>query len=298
MSKMKVKKFVETLVNIAEKEKTIYAFGSFGFPLNAANKKRLLQNPKNRQFATKINNAASTAFAFDCVCFIKAVLWGWTGNKKLNYGGATYKANGVPDVNADVMMTKAHTDSLSTDSSKIKYGHVVGMPGHIGVYIGNGKVVEATPKWQGGALISNLKDRKWVSHGKLKYVDYTEDKPVKKSLEVIAAEIWQGKWGNDPRRTADLKKAGYTEDEIKKIRLIVNDTNPNKKPLPTPAKKKAVIKKGAVSASQSKQYNGRPISAMYIGVELDYELNKVKGKDWVYFPIIQTYVSRKDVEII
>lgn len=296
MSNMKVKKFVETLVDIAEKEKTIYAFGSFGFPLNEANKKRLLQNTKNRQFATKINNAASTDFAFDCVCYIKAVLWGWTGDHKLNYGGAIYKSNGVPDINADVMMTKAHTDNLSTDFNKIEYGHVVGMPGHIGVYIGNGKVAEATPKWQGGALISNLKDRKWVNHGKLKYVDYTEDKPAKKPLEEIAAEIWQGKWGNDPIRTASLKSVGYTDAEIKRIREIVKETNPNKKP--TPAKKKAVIKRGAVSASQSKHYNGRPISATFIGVELDYELNKVKGKDWVYFPVISTYVDRKYVTFL
>ena len=59
---------------------------------------------------------------------------------------------------------------------------------------------------------------------------------------------------------------------------------------------KAFIKKGAKSKSLSAKYNNLSIANSAIGVPLDYELNKVKGKDWVYFPSIQTYVDIKDVD--
>lgn len=59
---------------------------------------------------------------------------------------------------------------------------------------------------------------------------------------------------------------------------------------------KAFIKKGAKSKSLSSKYNNLSIARSAIGVPLDYQLNKVKGKDWVYFPSIQTYVDIKDVD--
>lgn len=41
--------------------------------------------------------------------------------------------------------------------------------------------------------------------------------PEKKSNEEIAKEVWQGKWGNDPERTARLTQAGYDAKAIQKI---------------------------------------------------------------------------------
>ena len=58
------------------------------------------------------------------------------------------------------------------------------MDGHIGVYVGGGVVVEATPKWKGGVQRSTLANvsaklisgtagsRRWTKHGKLPWVDY------------------------------------------------------------------------------------------------------------------------------
>lgn len=39
----------------------------------------------------------------------------------------------------------------------------------------------------------------------------------KKSNEEIANEVIAGKWGNDPKRSEDLKAAGYDSEEIRKI---------------------------------------------------------------------------------
>lgn len=177
---MKWSKFLSGL-ELALKSKTTYAFGGFGFPLNNANKKRLLNNSGNsgdKKIRDGINAGNKNTFAFDCVCLPKGILWGWNGDTNKNYGGAVYMANGVPDVNADVMMTKAHVDYLSTDFSKIKVGAFVGMKGHMGIYVGNGEVIEATTKWTGDVLKSKLSDRKWVNWGMSKYIDYSElDKP-------------------------------------------------------------------------------------------------------------------------
>lgn len=187
---MKSKEFVEKLKKIATDYKTLYVNGCFGSPMNAKNKKRFIDNTDyNRQASrtAKINAASSDTFGFDCVCLIKGVLWGWNGDKTKTHGGAVYKTNGVPDINADQMIREC-TD-LSTDFSKIEVGEAVWMKGHIGVYIGDGLVVECTPVWKDGVQITacnrtkaGYNRRDWVKHGKLPYVEYetakTPEKPV------------------------------------------------------------------------------------------------------------------------
>lgn len=44
----------------------------------------------------------------------------------------------------------------------------------------------------------------------------------KKSLDTIAKEVKNGKWGNEPQRSKKLKAAGYTAAEIKTIQSKVN----------------------------------------------------------------------------
>lgn len=118
-------------------------------------------------------------YGFDCVCLIKGVLWGWSGNAAKPYGGAVYASNGVPDSGADTMITKC--SGVSADFSGIVPGEAVWLPGHIGVYIGGGKVIECSPAFKNcvqvtaclniGA-ISGMNGRKWTKHGKLPYITY------------------------------------------------------------------------------------------------------------------------------
>ena len=64
------------------------------------------------------------------------------------------------------------------------------MPGHIGVYIGDGLAVEATPAWKDGVQItavynigkkSGYNGRSWTKHGKLPYIAYEAEKPAEKN---------------------------------------------------------------------------------------------------------------------
>jgi hypothetical protein len=119
-------------------------------------------------------------FGFDCVNLIKAILWGWSGDAKKSHGGAAYCSNGVPDTNADGMINLC-SDVSTTNWADMKPGEAVWMPGHIGVYIGNGLAVECTPAWKNCVQITAVGNigakagyptRTWKKHGKMPYVEY------------------------------------------------------------------------------------------------------------------------------
>jgi len=183
---MTAEQFIEKVKSVESttRDKNTYVQGSFGFPMNQHNKDYFLneyQNSWNANHQNCIKKASDDTFGFDCVNLIKAVLWGWTGDINDNFGGASY--NGNMDVNADGMINLC---DASTDFSNIEPGEVVWMEGHIGVYIGNGEVIESSPKWStdpdgcGKIHISKLenkgytgeKSRTWTKHGKLPYIQY------------------------------------------------------------------------------------------------------------------------------
>lgn len=183
--KMTSTDFIKKLQNIVDHYKTLYVMGCFGAPLTGGNVQRYCTNHDyNKQAArTAMIKAAANqnppVYGFDCVCLIKGVLWGWSGDASKSYGGAGYAVNGVPDIGADTMITKC--TGVSTSFGNIVPGEAVWLPGHIGVYIGGGKVIECTPAFKNcvqvtaclniGA-ISGLNGRKWTKHGKLPYITY------------------------------------------------------------------------------------------------------------------------------
>lgn len=175
------KQLAEAALNVAKNYKTLYVMGCFGAPMTFANKKRYTENNPYNTAADRtrmINAATADTFGFDCVCLIKGLLWGWSGDASKQYGGAGYAINGVPDLGADTMITKC--SGVSTDFSKIEVGEAVWMKGHIGIYIGDGLAVECTPKWANCVQVtacncskSGYNRRNWTKHGKLPYVTYT-----------------------------------------------------------------------------------------------------------------------------
>ena len=92
-----------------------------------------------------------------------------------------YKSNGLPDVN-DSGIWNQYCRDKSNNWDKIEPGEILHMKGHVGIYIGEGKAIEATARWTENVLISNVmnisnnpwQSRKWEEHGKLtllKYID-------------------------------------------------------------------------------------------------------------------------------
>ena len=182
------------LEDITSHYKTAYMLGPWGWPANDKMIRRATtqgSNAKiNRQWLPRANAIKDKGFLFDCVGLIKGVLWGWDGDLSRTYGGAGYACNGVPDYDAKKMIDCCR--DVSTDFSNIVPAEAVWMDGHIGVYVGSGVVVEATPKWRGGVQRSTLANtagtktrpgtagaRTWTKHGKLPWVDYAAQETEK-----------------------------------------------------------------------------------------------------------------------
>lgn len=202
--------------DVALNHKTLYVLGCFGAPMNASNKDRYSSNleyNRRTERMVKIKSATANTFGFDCVCLIKAILWGWVGNTSHQYGGATYKSNGVPDID-DSAMIKACSD-VSTDFSNIQVGEVVWIQGHIGVYIGDGLAVECTPNWKDGVQItavhnigtkSGYNGRRWTKHGKLPYVTYEKAKVETKVETKVNVELTMLSKGAEGEQVKTLQR--------------------------------------------------------------------------------------------
>ena len=216
--------------------KTLYCKGGIGQPLYKANQKRLIeQYAYNKNRRSMIESKDCNTFAADCCGLVKAVLWGWSGKTNSPYGGASYKSNEVPDVTEKGLIDLCA--DVSTDFTVIQPGEFVWLSGHCGVYIGDNLVVESTPAWTNGVLISGIngrayegRKRVWTKHGKLPWISYSgevapvqPEKPIEKNLDEKALEVYRGKYGNEPKRSQKLKAEGFTVEEIKTIQRKVND---------------------------------------------------------------------------
>lgn len=182
---MTAKEFIDKCKEV-QKSNTVYMWGTYGQILtNALIDYKAGQYPthnKPDRVARHRKLVGKGYSAWDCVGVIKGILWGWQLGKNPPYG-----ANRVPDTGSDGMY-KNYCTNQSTDFSKIIPGCVVWVPGHIGVYIGNGLVIEATSRSTGGftdnVLISSLNNigvvpgypaRSWTHHGRLPWLDYSQE---------------------------------------------------------------------------------------------------------------------------
>lgn len=118
---------------------------------------------------------------FDCVILIKAILWGWNENKNASHGGAIYGSNGVKDDSTEELIKRC--TNVSNDFNNLVPGELVYLPGHVGIYIGDGKVIEATSDYENKVIKTNIDSNgnrtykgkqilRWQKHGKLPYINY------------------------------------------------------------------------------------------------------------------------------
>lgn len=215
---------------VARLFKTLYVLGCFGAPLNDSTRQRYINAQEFNRRADrlpKIQAATADTFGFDCVCFVKALLWGWFGDLSHEYGGATYQSNGVPDIGADRLIEVCK--DVSTDFSSILVGEAVWFPGHCGVYIGDGLVSECTHRWADGVQITRVHNilpddgtpgRKWDKHGKLPWITYVEEttaEPQDKPLEVGNIVYFNGGlvYNSEDAASGSMGKSG--EAKITKI---------------------------------------------------------------------------------
>lgn len=206
--------FAAMAKKIATEYKTGYMLGAWGCPATEFNINRLTnQWPNNSKYAPTARSRGAGHFLFDCCGLVKGILWGWSGDANHVYGGAPYKANGVPDLDEYGLMQVC--TNVSTDFSKIVIGAYVWTSGHCGIYVGDGLVAEATPKWENGVQLTALANigaksgynsRRWTKWGKLPYVTYSADESVQPTVKVYIApyELEKGHKGEQVKAIQQL----------------------------------------------------------------------------------------------
>lgn len=163
---------------------------------------------------------------FDCIILIKAILWGWNENKNHSHGGAIYMSNGVRDDNADGIINRC--SNVSSDFTKLEKGELLWMNGHVGVYIGSGKVIECTAAWEKKVLISDIgKDGRrsrngigagyWKKHGKLCYIDYVEETPKEVKTSYKKGNIVSINGVYISSDSTEIRKPAITKGKITKV---------------------------------------------------------------------------------
>lgn len=160
----------KTIVNM----NTAYGKGTFGQKWT-----KTLASQKQKQYPdfytgsviASLNKKAeaSALYVFDCVGLIKGIIWGFPSK-------VIYKSNGLDDVSDQGLWDKYCTDK-SKDFSNIQPGEIMHIKGHVGVYIGDGKVIECTNKWSKNVLVSSINKgdkyyRAWTEHGKFSLLIY------------------------------------------------------------------------------------------------------------------------------
>ena len=142
----------------------------------------------------------------DCVGLIKGYLWCDTSNSV-----PVYKTAQDRDVSG---MLRACNEQGTLDNMPDISGILVFMDSHVGVYIGNGKVIEARGHAY-GVVETNLIGRGWTKWGKLDWIDYVEEKVIK--LFEAGEELSALDYLVETGRVTDKEQA------LKKLELVKNE---------------------------------------------------------------------------
>lgn len=175
ITNLELVEFCQKVVN----QNSVYMWGSFGQTVTSdfvKQKKKQYPAKYSTNMVQYLNNLHGKNFrAWDCVGLIKCAVWN-------NYGaGNTSGYKAAQDIGADYAYNIAKVKGSISTLPEVP-GVILHMAGHVGVYIGNGEVIEATPAWKNGVQKTKLSQRKWQHWFHFPYVEYIVES-VDKSIE-------------------------------------------------------------------------------------------------------------------
>ena len=192
-----------------------YWYGTFGYTASES-----LFNEKKKQYPNMYKRSNYTQGwehqygqrVHDCVGLIKGYLWSETPTSYPKYKSSQ-------DVSANGMLKVCKTKGKIETIPEV-VGVLVFFNGHVGVYEGNGNVIEARGH-DYGVVRTKLSSRPWTDWGYCPYITYntttttttTTVTTPKKSVAEIAKDIINGvgEWKNcnGSARKSKLEKMGY-----------------------------------------------------------------------------------------
>lgn len=159
---------------------TRYGWGCWGQPVSESiitAKTRQYPDHYDRARQAELRRLIGKAWLIDCVGLIKNYYWGMTP------GGSEVEYQLKTDVSADDMYYRASSKGVMRNMPDLP-GICVQLPGHIGVYIGDGKVIESTRGIFGdGVVTTDLAARKWVHWLQCPFIDYKAKEEEEVNLE-------------------------------------------------------------------------------------------------------------------
>lgn len=165
-----------------------YWYGTFGQAANIS-----VYNQKKKQYPTyymwSYPKEDEGIKVHDCVGLIKGYIWCDSNDDKtpVYIGTQDKSANGM----RDACKEKGDISTMPEIA-----GILVFMQHHVGVYIGNGEVIEARGHAY-GVVKTNLKSRKWTSWGKCPYITYESNANTIVNKDKIDTVAEVQKWLNE-----------------------------------------------------------------------------------------------------
>lgn len=141
-----------------------YWWGTFGqIATKALYEQKKRQFPKyykdddfEKQFGQRVH---------DCMGMIEGYMWSDTPESN-----PVYNSNGFKDTNADALYKMSKRKGSINDIPNVP-GLAVFMPGHVGVYIGDGLVIEARGH-KYGVVTTKLNERNWTKWAYIDAIEY------------------------------------------------------------------------------------------------------------------------------
>ena len=161
-----------------------------------------------KRMPTYRKHIAAGQMCGDCVNgAIKGAVWSELGKRE-----SAYNTHSCPDKSADGMFEyckKAGMEWGAISTMPDEIGLAVRMAHHVGVYVGNGEVVE----WRGfayGCVITKLSARKWLHWYRLPWTEYVTEPAEKESTLLGARLLKNGCKGADVKELqTHLMAMGY-----------------------------------------------------------------------------------------
>lgn len=184
----------------------------------------------------------------DCIGLVKWFLWGdpptYCSNEDLSATGYYNKAT-----------KKGTIDTFDKAPGRLVFKGGDKTKSHVGVYIGDDKVVEAKGHSY-GTVTTTFTGGGWKYWAQCHLIEecgapapIPEPAPAPtKSVDELAQEVLAGKWGNGDARKAALQAAGYDYNAVQaRVNEILKASKPTPKPAPTAKNKYKVTSKSGLN---------------------------------------------------